>query len=79
MFNQKSVISFQGYDKEITMINGNLIERFYLDSTKNNNIVCSKILYHGTSREDAQNNLMKYFQPAKRWYFCGNRLTFVEG
>ena len=68
------VIEFQGYDYEVTRINGCDVERFYLDSTRNDKIVSSTILYHGDSFADAHDNLMKYWQPPMKWYFCGNEL-----
>lgn len=77
---QKDIINFQGYDFEITTRNGRDIERFYLDSTTNNRIVFSTVLYHGKSEKDAMEHFMEYFTPKKTWYIFGeNELRYVEG
>lgn len=70
----KSVIDVLGYDTEFTRIMGCDIERFYIDSTHNDKLVASRILYHGSSPEDARENLMSYWERPMRWYFCGTEL-----
>lgn len=60
-----------GYDNEVTTVNGNDVERFYLDGS---NIKFSTILYRGTSPEDANEHLTKYWTAPVKWYISGNRL-----
>ena len=75
-FTQEDVVAFLGYDLEITTLNGNAVERFYLDSACNNRIVFSSVLYAG---DDAAEKFVEYFEPQKRWYFCGNELRCTVG
>ena len=70
----KTVFDVQNYNYEVTVINGNDIERFYLADDK---IVSSEVLYKGETKEDALNNFMKYWTSPKFWYIANNTLQYV--
>ncbi len=71
----KSIYDYQDWEREVTTVNGNDIERFYLG--ENNRIVKSEVLYHGKNKDDAINSLLIYWQPPKNWYvFTNNEIRY---
>lgn len=67
-------ITIQGYDKEMTVINGQNIERLYLAGES---VAFSEIIFVGKDHEDAIENFYSYFKPQKTWYLSGNELKYM--